>query len=430
MARDGMKWTAVLAAVLGASGAQAQVPAFSDAAFLDSLGVVTHAAQGYDAGRYVAPLHYLGLRNIRDEPGHLAAEIMLHDRTGVRIDLVGADVDTLLTNARALAADDALMAIEGPNEPDNWPVTFRGVTGGGRGSWAPVAALQAELYARVKADPALRRYPVFSISEGGAESDNAGLQFLTIPGESPAALPAGTRLADYANCHNYVSAVRGGYVNNQAWQAADPLLDGNWDGLYGEFGRTWHNKFAGYSDAALQDLPRVTTETGWDSVASPGGEAVQGTVLVNTYLAQFRRGWTYTFVYELGDGQGSSGNQGLYRPDWTPKPAAVYIHNLTTILADNGAPVPPGRLAYTIPDEPPTVHDLLLQKSDGSFWLVVWDERVIGADHITVTFGKPQGWIKVYDVTRGEAPAATVTGVTSLPLWLTDHALILELSPS
>ena len=179
-----------------------------------------------------------------------------------------------------------------------------------------------------------------------------GLQFLTIPAGAGTLLSDGTRFADYANVHNYVSGVNGGYADNQAWQAADPTLDARWDGLYGNYGRTWKAHFQGYSNALLEALPRVTTETGWDA-ATPGDERIQGTVLVNTYLAQFKRGWRYTFIYQLGDGEGGGGNQGLFHQDWTPKLAATYIHNLTSILADHVPGQSPGRLGYSIANAPP-----------------------------------------------------------------------------
>src|SRR5665811_167949 len=110
----------------------------------------------------------------------------------------------------------------------------------------------------------------------------------------------------------------------------------------------------------------------------------RGTVLVNTYLAQFKRGWRYTFIYELGEGEGGGGNQGLFHKDWSPKLAATYIHNLTSILADNIAVASPGKLDYSIANASSTVHDLLLQKSSSAFELVVWGEQVQGVNNITV----------------------------------------------
>jgi hypothetical protein len=278
----------------------------------------------------------------------------------------------------------------------------------------------------VKSDPELKRYPVFHVSEGGAETDNAGLQFLKIPPGAGTLLPDGTQFADYANSHNYVSGIRAGYVDNQAWQAADPTLNSYWDGLYKGYGKTWKRHFPGYSDAELLYLPRVTTETGWDA-ATPEEERTQGTVLVNTYLAQFKTGWRYTFIYELGEGEGGGGNQGLFHTNWTPKLAATYIHNLTSVLADNFAVDSPGKLGYNIPDRPSTVHDLLLQKSSGVFELVVWGEQVSGANNISIALGKVRANVKIYDTTAGIAPIQVLENVAIVPLTVSDHAMIVEI---
>jgi hypothetical protein len=394
--------------------------------FLSSLGINTHVDQGYNPGSYVLPLRYLGVRNIRDSERNLPGLIMLHQQTGVRVALLGFDVNGLIAAAKNLAKAGALMAIEGPNEPNNFPITYNGQTGGGtNGTWVPVAQLQKDIYSAVKNDPDLKEFPVFHVSEGGAENDNVGLQYLKIPPGAKTLLPEGTQFADYANPHNYVSGNGVGYVDNQAWQAADPTLDSHWDGLYAEYGRTWKRHFPGYFNAELQALPRATTETGWNA-ASPEEERTQGTVLVNTYLAQFKRGWRYTFIYELGEGEGGGGNQGLFQANWTPKLAATFIHNLTSILADDIPIATPGKLDYSIANQPSTVHDLLLQKSDGTFELVVWGEQVTGANNITVNLGS-QATVKIHDMTVGRAPIQILSNATSVPLTVTDHAMILEI---
>jgi hypothetical protein len=396
--------------------------------FLSSLGVNTHVDQGVPGDSYIAPLRYVGIRNIRDGGRNSSQVQRLNHFAGARLDLIcGGDLDAEISTAKALAASGALMALEGPNEPNNFPITYQGESGGGQGSWAPVARFQEALFRAVKADLILQRYPVFAVSEAGAETDNVGMQFLTIPTGAGATFPEGTRYADYANPHNYVSSTRKLYIDNQAWNAADPTLNGPWDGLFVEYGITWRGHFAGYSKDQLLTLPRVTTETGWDSVSDTGGERTQGIVLVNTYLAQFKRGWRYTFIYQLRDGEGGNGNQGLFNSNSTPKLAATYIHNLTTILADKMPVVSPGVLNYSIVDEPATVHDLLIQKSSGVFELVVWDENVRGSDNVTVNLGSSYAAVNVYDVTVGTDPTQTLTNVGSVSLKLNDHALIIEI---
>jgi hypothetical protein len=424
----------ILAQILMATGcgpassaSTAGVASVSADEFLSSLGVNTHVDQGVSGVSYIAPLRYLGVRNIRDG-GRNSSQIQLINRqTGVQLDLIAqGNLEGTVATGKTLAASGALMAFEGPNEPNNFPITYKGQSGGGVGSWAPVARFQEALYQAVKADPDLQKYPVFSVSEAGAETENVGLQFLTIPAGARTTFPDGTQYADYANPHNYVASTQKIYVDNQSWNAADPTLNGPWDGLVGEYRVTWRNHFKGYSTDQLLTLPRVTTETGWDSVSGIGGERTQGTVLVNTYLAQFKRGWRYTFIYQLRDGEGGEGNQGLFNSNSTPKMAATYIHNLTTILVDKINVASPGTLNYSIVDEPVTVHDLLIQKSNGTFDLVVWDEKVSGDDQVKVNLGRPHAAVNIYDVTLGANPIETFTDIDSVSLHLSDHAVIIE----
>jgi hypothetical protein len=410
------------------SATPSRVTAASAAVFLNSIGINTHVDQGYDPGSYLEPLRYTGIRQVRDGTRNISADIMIHQQTGVRFALIsGGDLRAFFSAAKHLAQADALLALEGPNEPNNFPIVYDGRKGGGpNGSWVPVAEYQKALYAGVRSDPVLRKYPVFSPSETGAETDNVGLQFLVVPDGANTLFPKGTRFADYVNAHNYVSGNGNQYEDNQAWNAADPTLQGRWDGLYGNNAVTWLKRYHGYSDTQLPTVPRVTTETGWEATADAESQRTQGTILTNTYLAQFKRGWAYTFVYEMKDGEGSIGEQGLYRGN-TPKLAAVYLHNLTALLSDNRPISKPGSLDYVIRDQPVTVHDLLLQKSDGRFELVIWDERVRDTDVIMVHLGARHRIVKVYDITGGTAPAQTFSDTAAVQLTLGDHAMIVEI---
>jgi hypothetical protein len=400
--------------------------AIAASSFLNSIGVNLHVDQGYDPKSYIEPLLYTGIREVRDGSRHISADIMLHEKTGVHFVIYGWDIKLLLKSARDLAKAGALLAIEGPNEPNNFKITFDGKQGGGvDGSWLPVAAFQRTLYKAVRTDPILSRYPVFDPSEVGAEASNVCLQFLVIPPGTRCPYPAGTRFADYANVHNYVSGNGGIFGPNQAWHAASPTLNDRWDGLYGNYGKTWRQHYIGYPINLLASLPRVTTETGWDSKANPGGMTTQAAVLTDTYLSQFARGWSYTFIYEMRDGEGSVGHQGLY--DGTnPKAAATYLHNLTSILADHSIINKLSSISFAIKDNSTTVHSLLLQKSDGQFELVVWDERVRGFDKVTIQFGSRKKTIEIFDIAVGTSPVKRLKNVMGVTLDLSNHALILQ----
>jgi hypothetical protein len=163
--------------------------------FLNSIGVVTtFPDRGQPLARTIEMVRYCGFRWVRagieglSDTGATTLQTFLdlHRETGVRLSwgLVsgGTDVKKLVETGKALAAAGALLAFEGNNEPNNWGVTYQGEKGGNREpSWMAVAKLQRDLYQAVKSDPALAKYPVWSISESGAERDNVGLQFLTIP---------------------------------------------------------------------------------------------------------------------------------------------------------------------------------------------------------------------------------------------------------
>ncbi|MGE5295627.1 MAG: glycosyl hydrolase [Solirubrobacterales bacterium] len=440
--RQFLQWTAAgVAGMLPFGRARAGV---SDTAaigvndFLGSIGACSAVSRrGENLASTIDAVRYLGLRWLRvgyesDIP--IADLLSLHEQTGVRFSCGlmsgGTDIARLLAGARELASAGALLAMEGNNEPNNWGVTYQGEAGGRDQSWLSVAKLQRDLYAAVKSDPALAKYPVWSISESGAESDNVGLQFLTIPAGAGCLMPDGTRYADSANCHNYMTHPGWpGLHDNQTWIAADPTSACRVDGLYGNFGRTWRRHYPGYSESELAALPKVTTETGV-TLDGPVTEQVQASLYLSVYLAQFKRGWSHTCIYLLRDRTDEGGNQkfGFYRPDYSRRPAATCLHNLTTILADNGSTSPRAILSYSIANQPATVHDLLLQKSDGTFELVVWGERFTGgSDDVTIGLGASRAEVRVYDPMTGAAPVQTLTHVNSIALTLSDHPVIVEM---
>ena len=217
-------------------------------------------------------------------------------------------------------------------------------------------------------------------------------------------------------------------ADNKTWNAADPTSACKVDGLYGNYGLTWARRYRGYSEAELLTLPRVTTETGC-KIEGDVTEDVHALNLLSMYLDQYKRGWSHTAVYLLRDRTDEGGNQrfGFYAPDYRPRKAALYLHNLTTILADAGTLARPGKLAYSIPQQPGTIHDVLLQHSDGTFQLVVWGERVKGEDKVTVNLGGTHASVKVYDPTAGTEPVQTHSGIGSLTLALTDHPLVIAI---
>jgi len=441
--RDALQFRgiALLSGLLTVIGARLSTAAAEDTTavnandFLNSIGVCVHIQHRQPAEKLVEPLKYAGVRAVRDGADgnfDMSGLLLLHQQAGVLVVFgpgSGArdeEIARTIAACRELAAAGALLAVEGPNEPNNFGgVTYQGQNSTKLKSWLPVANFQRDLYHGVKSDSVLKNHPVFGVSEAGAEDDNSGLQFLTIPDGAGTLMPDGTRFADFVNCHNYVCGHIEGIIDNQATLAAGTKPEAAIDHLFGNHGLTWRKKFTGYTESELDTIPKVTTETGWKTNNTPAGDDEQGKVLINVYLAQYKAGWKHTFVYEFTDD--ADGAFGFYKGDLaTPRKAADYLHNLTTVLADTGTLASPGNVSYSIGNAPATVHSLLLEKSDGTFELVVWGEQVKGSNDLTVDLGGPYATVNVYDPTVGTTATQTLNNVTSVPLTVSDHALILE----
>jgi len=425
--------------------------------FLNSLGANSAIyRRGESVDSTIKLCTYTGIRWIRTDENGLngntyRAEIKkLFDGAGVKVSLSlgsgGSDIADLVKGAKLIAAYGGLLAIEGCNEPNNWGITYQGQAGGGGNSWAPVARLHRDLYTQVKADSVLKNYPVWTTTETGAETDNVGLQYLTVP-TTDANVTAefqGATYADYANCHNYFTHSSWPPIqNNQNWLSSNPTSSAKGDHLYGNFGSTWSKHYAGYPQVQLNTLPRVTTETGvtltdasdpnYTNPSKCVTEEVQGLMYMGCYLSQYKQGWSHTAIYILRDRTDESGNQtfGFYAGNYTPRKAALYLHNLTTILNDNTSIDPSAlkSLSCTFSAYPATVHDLLLQKSDGKLYLVVWSERYLGGeDDITITFPTAFDEIKVYNPVVGTDAVQTLASAASVDLAMTNHPFILELT--
>lgn len=416
-------------------------PAFD---FLNTIGACVHVQHGQDAFRIAPLLKYVGIRNVRDAADKnydTSGLLLLNREAGVKVVIgpgsgaIEKDLAATIKMARELHHAGALLAIEGPNEPNNFGgLIYKQVKGGKDLSWAPVAYFQKDLYEWVKQDLELMDYPVYGVSETGAQTDNCGLQFLEIPENSSAHMPAGTRYADFANCHNYMYHPSWGNIlhDNQVWNAADPTSECHADGLYGNSGKTWLKGFQGYSEEDLLKLPRVTTETGV-RVGDVGGavtEHVQGCNYLNLFLAQYKRGWDKTFIYEFLDDP--DGAFGFYGHDYTTKrKCADYMHNFTQILNDGKRIKRPGSLDYSFAEElPATVHDLLLQKSGGEMWLVIWGERVNGKDEVSVILPTKVKRVEVYDPVVGVSPIKKEKmskNKRNISLSISDHPVVVRI---
>jgi hypothetical protein len=147
-----------------------------------------------------------------------------------------------------------------------------------------------------------------------------------------------------------------------------------------------YGSFAWWLDQAAIDgpgLPSEITETGYiasQSTSTPFTlpDSVEASYAPRTLLLAYKNGFKETFLYELLD-EVSSPGYGLLNSDLSPKPAFTAVENLLSTLSDQGASqaasFTPGSLPYTLSGGDQNLNHLLLEKSDGTYWLVLWLEE-------------------------------------------------------
>ena len=397
----------------------------SAVAFAASLGVNTHLPYtdgGYaNLGNVLADLAYLGIHNVRDsisngQNGSAPLQSYLSiAESGARFTFLsacgGSQSDATLAATLGLveqvetAVPGSVVAVEGPNEINNFPLSFDGV-GGMQGA----VAFQAALFAAVHGGSGLPGVNVDYFTG----YDAGGLPL----GPDPATTPG---LADADNQHPYPA--------------------------FGQAPYPWVNPLQALPNAAPDFGQAVFTETGYSTNGGTGGavnNAVQARYILDLLFDNAANGVSTTFLYQLLDAyppgapQGDDG-YGLFDPSNVAKPAAVAIHNLTTILADAGE-ADSGPVPYALTGLPPTGNTMLIAKSSGAYDIVVWNEPAIwnaqtgteipaGVVKVGVQLGTRYGTVAVFDPIRAATPFRVLQKATRVTIGLRDHPIIVEITP-
>lgn len=381
--------------------------------FISGIGINTHMQ--YTDGDYrnyadvIADLDYLGIDLVRDSvpnpntAGHGGVNFAYLAAAGIRFDfnIKGADSDFDAVMGRLTAFIEAhpgsVVAVEGANEVDNYPVSYNGLTG-----QAAAVALQEDFYDWAKSEPLLNGVAVYDTT--GTTTDTP---------------------ADVENVH-----------------------------VYPRYGSQPYDRLAATVaklEAASPGQPIVITEAGYYTLPGQGWGGVdqhtQAIYTVNLLLDTALLGVQTTYLYQLLDayadpnGTNIDKHFGLFDVDNNPKEAATALHNLTAILADRDAAsgsFAAGSLDYTVTGWGADGHSLLLEKANGTFELALWNEvtiwdpvalkQVAVADtDLHVTLGTYYRLVQVYDPLAGTSPIRVFHDVNALDLKINDHALIVEL---
>ena len=295
-----------------------------------------------------------------------------------------------------------VVAFEGLNEHDLL---------GGSATWATdIRSAQRALWEEIKGDPALAsRYRVLGPSIG--RGDNVG---------SIGDLSA---WMDYAALHPYPGG-------------EEPLA-------HLELDREMLRPMNG-------NRPIIVTEAGYhNALAYTGGHPAVTEEVMGRYMSRlpfefFDAGVKRAFVYELID-QGTDPrrfdqNFGLLRNDGTRKFAYRALRNIIEILDDPGPEFLRSRLQYTLQGDLTDVRQLLLEKRDGRFYLVLWQavssydlytkkKTVPRRRTITVELANVVSGMKVYEPLWKRVPVASKNGADQIQVTVPDNPVIIEIIP-
>lgn len=403
--------------------------------FVDRIGVATHwgytdTPYGFAYDQAKKLLGDSGIRHVRD--GYHAREADLFQAYGIKSTLIfgpgdkapGEQIKVLEPNAAMVAM------IEGPNEVDIFPQNARY-----NGKTFPQGAVdyQNDLYAAVKANPLLRHIPVIAPSTARADS-NLRL--------------APLRSFDYLVMHPYaggqlpVSSLESD-VNNNLRNAARILGNG----------------------AVLK--PIVVTESGYHTAlgadltlggVQPGvSETAHAKYIPRHYAEYFNAGIVRAFVYEFlnefpDEATNAEASFGLVRRDLSPKPAYGALKNLIALLSEAKwnpqtlrweKPKPafaPRALSFSLSGDARNVHHTLLQKADGDFYLLLWQE-VSSFDtrakkdianppvSVTLTLQTPVASASTHRIAQGTQPLQIFQNPQQIRLEVPDQILVVRLRP-
>jgi len=295
----------------------------------------------------------------------------------------------------------SVSSIKGANEVNNWPITYNGSTG-----LPAEASYQQAMFNAVNADPTIANIPVFNLSIGsGSASAFTGL------GNMASAV-------DYGAPHAYMSN------GNQPHVQLSSLLS--------------------LAQNVTPGKPIAITESGYPTLASNTAQGVdqatQAKLTLNLVMDAEKLG-DPLFIYELVDNQYSGGGAwnygGLFNGDWTAKPAATALHNLTTVLTHG-----PGDTAaaptYTVSGLNGYNDSMVVHQSNGAYDIVVWDEPTIwnSTTHTevaaptqtaTINLGQAVSSYSIYDPLTGTTAVATGGSTSQISVQVTDHPVIIEL---
>lgn len=370
------------------------IKSISARAVVDTIGVNTHIdfnTSGYqNLATTIAALKYLRVRHIRDCPGQPAsvtgprAWSVVAAATGCKfLAFIGetspASALTQLGWFSTLAGQGVLDGIDGPNEWDTaYPL--------GQGTSLPLAAaFQQKVWALGQS----LHLPVVNISFGAGWVPPLYHGNYDKVGDLSA-------LCDFGNAHTYPSTTQSPESMIQFMNGLAKLAAASRPPMHTEYGYNSSQGFA-QSDMARNDLFAI---------------------LDGVFYGSAR-----LYFYALFDD--IAGLFGVMNQDGTPKLSGTAIHNFITIV-DDIASGQGDSLDFTLSGTTANDKSLLMEKSDGSFLLALWNESD-PAHTISLSLAKAATTVSIFDPIAGTSAVQTLSNVSGVSISLPTHPLLVQI---
>lgn len=399
--------------------------------FIDSMGVNIHHLDSSERSW----LAELGFRHIRDNsnayPGSTdeTALTELYNTFGIKTGFPARTAWTI-SNQVLFARNAFIDWVEGINEPDgaNPAITYNGLTDrdSGPNDFDATFTFQNALYSALKADPQTSALEVLPPPMANVVKcrDIANVSFNT------------------ASVHYYPGGQRP--TGGPGYLAFSTLL----------------SDASCLKNPKINNMPLIVSEAGYHTyINQPGhpgiSEAAYAKYAPRIFTEFFNRGIKRTYLYQLRDDP---------LPANPPSPMEYYfglvdfnnikklpffrIKNLISLLSDttswNGSSwsypsFTPGALDYTLTGETHNVQQLLLQKSNGEYYLLLWQDISVyntsthaditnPAAVVTLNLNTPIGLVETY-LLDSTAAKASYANSRSITLNVPDEVMIVRLVP-
>jgi len=386
--------------------------------FVNSIGVNTHLNyfdRTYGNFQFVErELKSIGIRHLRDGVHLLNADYnkAVYSRWS-QLGSIGIRFDAVLDPRSALGtltgdklnqierlAGDTIESFEGPNELDisNIP------------DWASVDRdYERDVYQSVKsmtgAKPIEVLGPSLAFASKGSSVGNISDR------------------VDYGNLHPYPAGKMPSLVFPEQLLLAKEV-SGDKKLFITESG--YHNALDDHSDQ-----PAVS-------------EAAAAKYIPRLFLENFSQGIRRTYLYEFLDEAPDPGltnfqmHWGLLRSDGSEKPAFTAVKNLINELSDSAEPAQLQQMTYSLGTPNTQIHHLLLQKSDGQFFLILWQEVssydgkkqediAVSPQPVSLTLDHSVRSISTYEPTVQAQRQHVYANVAKVSLEVPDHPLVIQI---